>query len=127
MTRKQSLLESPLRGALAEAADRLSRLERSLRSRNVGDSMAGAEERSPGANPDEEWSRRFMNQGIGPQPELASLRSIETLAKAQHAFRPAPVAAPLAAEVAPPAKGPIGIQIGKPVQQSFFARLFGCG
>lgn len=127
---KQTMFSSE-RGPLAEAAHRLAQLERSLRGRN-GDMARGEEQRSYDVSPDEDWSRRFMNQGIGPQPEPVPINGMETLAKAQHAFRletSQPMQATTVVRAAPlevqRSNGPIGLQIGKPIRRRLFTRLFG--
>lgn len=130
MSLKDRLLPRPRRSALDEAVARLEQLERSLSGRPVIQIQGATRADEPRGylpSPDEEWSRKFMNQGIGPKPEFAPLRNFRpgyrlaqlrggTVLKTQMSFAP---------ENAQP--GPIGRAVGKYVEprRSLFSRLFG--
>src|ERR1700740_1847967 len=59
------------RSALADAADRMSQMARTLREQQLAE--RGAVRLPEGevfsTSPDEVWSKRFMNLGIGPTPD----------------------------------------------------------
>jgi hypothetical protein len=130
--------ENRPRSALADGAERMNVLSRTVREQQLAERGAL---RFPvmdvySVSPDEAWSKKFMSQGIGPAPDCASpggFCPIPFAAQiaAPEATRPcdAPVAAEPRLQAAPaaaeqPAAGhrQIGQAIGKPLRRSWFRR-----
>ncbi len=130
MSLKDGWRHRPRRSALDDAVARLEQLERSLSGRPVAETRGatgGNEPRGYLPSPDEEWSRKFMNQGIGPRPEFLPLRKFQPGLRL-NLLRNSP--APKAQKIVEPPMaqpGPIGRVVGKHVEprRSLFARLFG--
>ena len=130
MSIRKGLLNGPPRSAFGEAAARLEQLERSLSGRPVAETRGAVradEPRGHRPSPDEEWSRKFMNLGIGPRPELPQLRKFPAgfrlgLLRTEPVLR----AAPVIASVNAVQDGPIGRAVGKYVEPKRFwlTRLF---
>jgi len=131
------------RSALADGADKLAKLARTVREQQIADTLGAP--RFPvsdvySMSPDEAWSKQYMSQGIGPVPECtaaggfcpmpftaAQLQKVAASAPVKpqvsatvvHVAAPEPV--PAAASPAQPAQ--IGQTIGKPYKRrGWFSR-----
>ena len=80
--------------AFAEGANRLGDVARTVKSQHVSE-VQGASLQSPRMSviaPDEVWAKKFMNQGIGPAPDMIGVSGMT----------PMPHTTFVMAEVAPP-------------------------
>jgi len=124
------------RSALADAADRMNEMARTAREQQLA--QRGAVRLPEGevfsTSPDEVWSKRFMNLGIGPTPDCTQPGgycpmpfSLEP-SRAQAPQRQAAIAVaayePVPMETSQPAAKhtQIGQAIGKPLRRSFLGR-----
>jgi hypothetical protein len=128
------------RSALADAAERLSQLARTAGERQMVERGAL---RFPvtdvySMSPDEEWSKKFMSQGIGPVPECAGeggfcpmpFTSFSSGPSESVEPNPAPAPVPMATYEAPPAERlaapsgyvQIGQAIGRPLKRRWWRR-----
>lgn len=129
----KSLLEGGA-DSLSEAAARFERLVQDVKSSQKG--VAPSSPPPPAANPllsvspEEEWSRRFRTEAIGPEPHRLSPGDLAPLPRSVVVppVAPAVVSPSRAVEPAPRlVPGAMGPQIGKTdnPRRSLIARLFG--
>jgi hypothetical protein len=110
------------RSALADAADKLARLARTVREQQIVELQGIDALRVTNVyslSPDEVWSKRYMSQGIGPTPDCAKPGGTCPLPFAQIA--PTTVTGSesrdLPTEAAATAHAQIGLAIGKPYRR----------
>lgn len=130
----KSLLENSGSGAFAESAARLEQLIQAVKTQQAEvwpKPVAATHNPLLAVSPDEEWSRKFQSQGIGP--ELGGIRTSDLAAVPRAAIMPDPDMDPIRAAIpkrdvaaalgAPAAT--IGAGRGKSEQprRSWFARL----
>jgi hypothetical protein len=139
-----TLSDRPRSSALADAAERLSRVASSVKDQQIARNQSGA--RPPESevftpSPEEAWTRKYMIQCVGP---VCTIRPTDAAALLLPRFAPAPAAKQPAqtVELAPQrpqpgaatdpqpasrkaAADPIGLAIGKPIRKrSLIGRLF---
>lgn len=130
----KGLFEAGMANSLSEAAARFGRLIEDVRSSQKGvaaPSVVPSSVANPllSVSPEEEWSRRFRTEGIGPEPHGLSPADLTPLPRSVLVPPVAPAVIPSrAVEPAPQlVPGALGTQIGKTQEQrrSLLARLFG--
>jgi hypothetical protein len=121
------------RGAFGEGADRLEKLAQDVKTQQLAE-MQGALPQAPRMSaiaPDEVWAKKFMNQGIGPKPDLIGVSGMTPMPHAAFVMKdiamPRPVLAeivkrPAIAETNAPMNTRIGRKDDSP-RRSWFGRL----
>lgn len=128
----KSLLENSGSGSFAESAARLEQLIQTVKLQQTEarpKPAAAAQNPLLAVSPDEEWSRKFQSQGIGPEPGGLNLSELAAVPRAAIMPDIDPLRAAIPKrEVAPAVIAPaatIGASRGKPEhpRRSWFARL----
>jgi len=116
MSEETAPLSNSVRSALGDAAQRLDLVAKEVRAQQVASVQSpGTFGAQPKSSPDEEWSKKFMTQSIGPEadlPHLSALAAAPPLPDVSLDFTPRPAAPPAPAVYAPPPPEAFGAPLG---------------